>query len=88
MRVRMIKKPEITGWSDRFNTHGLGEIIVGYDDGDMSSEYIKDYEVQLENGVWLELSRALRCHIVVTDNYMDHFREVKTEEEYEKGYYL
>lgn len=88
MRIRMIDKPEITGWSDSFNIHGLGEIIVTYDDGDMSSEYQKDYEVCRENGTWVPFNEALKSHEIVSDDRFHHFRFALSDEEKEKGYYL
>ena len=46
MKVRH-KKNKHLGFSDKFNINGMGEIIVGFDDGDMDSDYISNYEVML-----------------------------------------
>lgn len=72
MKVRQKEHPEITGWSSRYNTHGLGEMIVVFDDGGASSEYIKDYEFQLCNGEWVEH----RDERIVADDYNTCFGEV------------
>ncbi len=73
MKVRYIVDPEITGFTNRFNDHGLGEVIVGFDAGDMDSVYIKDLEVQLPDGRWILLSQAFRDKIVLGDNYDQRF---------------
>lgn len=88
MRVRMINKPDITGWSDEFNIHGLGEIIVTYDDGSASSEELNDYEICREDGTWISFREALMNHEIVTDDRFHRFRFALTDEERKKGYYL
>lgn len=87
MRIRRIDDHEATGWSDRFNIHGLGEIIVTYDDGDMDSDYQKDFEV-LIGEEWVSFNEALKSHEIVSDDRFYHFRFALTDEEREKGYYL
>lgn len=47
MRVRH-KDTKLQGYSEKLNLHGLGEIIVDFNDGDMASEFIRDYDVLLE----------------------------------------
>lgn len=39
------KKTGTAGYSNEFNIHGIGEIIVYYEKGDCSSEFIRDYNV-------------------------------------------
>jgi len=88
MKVRRIDDHNVTGWSGELNTHGLGEMIVGFDDDSgMDSEYIRDYEVLLKDGEWVNLSEAFKRHDVVVDNYNRWFREALTDEEREKGWY-
>lgn len=50
MKVRHKKNRHI-GFSEKFNEHGLGEIIIGFDDGEMDSDYISNYDVMLTQ--WL-----------------------------------
>lgn len=89
MRVRMKDKPEITGWSSSFNTHALSEIIVSYPEGDMSSEYIRDYEVFLgKTQEWKDMKEAFANKDLISDNYNTSFSEPATEEDRERGYYL
>ena len=50
MKVRL-KVEDGCGWSSNFNTYGLGEVIVGWDDdpdgtpNGMDSVYIRDLDV-------------------------------------------
>jgi len=87
MRVRLKTNHDITGYAERFNTHGLGEIIVGYDEGDMSSEYITDYEVLLTGGIWVDMSEAFKEKHLIYDNYNTRFREPISDEEYQRGWF-
>jgi len=50
MKVRH-KTNKHLGISEKFNEHGMGEIIVGFDDGDMDSDYISNYEVIIEKSL-------------------------------------
>lgn len=88
MKVRKIDDHKVEGFSDSFNTHGLGEIIVGYPEGDMSSEYISEYEVQLSDGTWMPMREALKENKVISDNYDRHFREPINDVERERGFYF
>lgn len=86
MKVRQTDKPTITGFTNRLNTHGLGEVIVGYDDDQgMDSVYIKDLEVQLPDGRWILLSQAFRDKIVMEDNYADRI-DFASEEDRARGW--
>lgn len=87
MKVRN-KKSMKEGYSDTFNTHALSEVIVGFTDGDYSSEYIKDYDVYLENRqIWMDMQEAFREKHIISDNYNTSFREPVNEAEREKGWY-
>lgn len=87
MKVRQKANPAITGEASRFNTHGLGEIIVGFDGGDMDSCYITDYEVLLPEKGWVDMQEAFRTHDLITDNYAERFTTPQTREERERGWY-
>lgn len=87
MRVRLKKDHSVQGWSSRFNTGGLGEVIVTYENGEMSSEYISDYDVLLDSGEWRCLRESFRSHDLVTDNYETNFREPLNPEERIRGWY-
>jgi hypothetical protein len=95
MKIRYADRPGTTGFTDRFNTHGLGEVIVYFDDGDSTSEEIKALEVLLEHplessvykpGVWVPLSAALKSNDVISDNYATSLFEPKTEEDKSRGW--
>jgi hypothetical protein len=76
--------------SDRFNTHGLSEIIVYFDD-DCDSDYITNYEVELGIGdevYWKDLSQAFKDRDVISDNHNTWFFEPKNEEDKKRGYTL
>lgn len=83
------KRTGAIGYSNQFNIHGLGEIIVGFQDGDMDSDYIKNYDVFLEKrGIWYDLAGAFLTHDIIIDNYNTIFFEPKTEEDKIRGYTL
>jgi len=90
-KARMKVKNKITGEEGRsncFNPNAYAEIIVYFLDGDCSSEFVKDYDVYLENrGIWADMSGALREGLVIPDNYNIHFREPADEGERERGWY-
>jgi hypothetical protein len=88
VKLRLKTNHDCLAWSDRLNTHSLNEIIVGYADDGMDSDYIHNFECLLSDGEWVPLEEAFKRHDVVTDNYNTVFREAKTDEEREKGYYL
>ncbi len=88
MKVRHKEKGHI-GFSDRLNTHGLGEMIVNFEEGDASSEFCSDYEVWLESKKeWKDLNQAFEDHDVINDNFNTIFFEPKTEEDRLRGYTL
>lgn len=70
-----------------FNPHGIGEIIVGYTDGGMDSDYIRNWDVEID-GEWVDLSSAFKDHRVITDNYSDRFFLPQTDEDRVRGYTL
>lgn len=73
-----------------FNTHGIGEMIVGFDDGGMSSVFIRDYEVFIETGPnagkWRDMGDAFRDHDLITDNLNRRFFEPESNEDRERGW--
>jgi hypothetical protein len=76
------------GYSDKFNTHGLGEMIVYFEDGDCSSEYIKDYDTFVESeNAWMDMGEAFRQNLIIPDNYNVDFREPDNVEEKYRGWY-
>lgn len=87
MKVRNKKTGDI-GSSGTFNTHGIGEMIVYFDDGDCASEFIHDYDIQLEDGSWKDLSKAFEDHDVIIDNYNTRFFFPSNEEDMKRGYTL
>ncbi len=90
MKVRH-KTTKYTGWSSQFNTHGIGEIIVGFDvmpdgSGDMDSMYLHDFDVLLPDGTWKDLAQAFRDKDVVPDNYDIRFGPPTSPTNRERGY--
>jgi hypothetical protein len=82
------KKSSSLGHSCKFNIHGLGEIIVVFDEGDCSSEYIKDYDVFIESQkAWRDMGEAFKNNLIISDNYNIDFREPINSIEKERGWY-
>lgn len=76
------------GFSVEFNTHGMSEIIVGFIEGDCSSEYIRDYDVYLDStGTWKDMNQAFKDRDIIPNNYNTGFREAESELEMMKGYF-
>lgn len=77
-------------FSSTFNTHALGEIIVGFDEGDMDSDYISNYDVLLEigprAGQWVSLRDAFRQHDVIPNNHNTCFAEPASDEARARGW--
>lgn len=81
MKVRE-KETGRTGWG--FKLHGMGEVVVGFDDNDCTSVFAHDLEVFLESSQeWVVFGDKR----IVTKNNTD-FREARTQEEVQRGYYL
>lgn len=85
MRVRHKKSGHI-GSSGMFNTHGIGEIIVYFDD--CNSDFISNYDVELPDGTWKDLGDAFEDHDVIIDNYNTRFFYPENEEDMKRGYTL
>jgi hypothetical protein len=56
-RVVVHKEKKYVAYVSDLNFHGVGEFIARYPEGDMSSEYIKDYIPCCST--WLEIDRML-----------------------------
>lgn len=81
MRLRY-KKTGTECWSNRFNPHGLGEVLTGDD-----SVYISELDVFV-NGEWKDLQQAFKNHDVLPDNLNLYFFEPVSEEDKQRGYVL
>jgi hypothetical protein len=87
MRVRNKTKGYL-GHSTDFNIHAMSEIIIYFDEGDCSSEFIKDYYVYIESiGEWMDMHEAFDKKYIITDNYNTCFAEPSNETEKERGYF-
>lgn len=88
MKVRD-KEHTWTGFSSNFNTHGLGEVIVGFDDdGGMDSMFSSDLEVYLDyKNIWIDMNKAFEDNDLIIDNYNTCFREPRNQEEIDRGYF-
>jgi hypothetical protein len=87
MRVRLKKDKTVTGHASRFNTHGLSEIIVGFDGGDMDSCYISDYEVLIKGKGWIDMSLAFQNRDLIPNNFNTDFGVPRNDEERQRGWY-
>lgn len=86
MKVRQ-KETGNLGVSGNFNMQALAEIIVGFDEGDMDTMYISDFDTYLEQKEeWKDLSQAFKDRDVITDNYNTRFFEPSREEDRKRGY--
>jgi len=86
MRVRS-KKTGALGEASDFNIHGLGEIVVYFDVGDCSSEFIRDYVVQLTSGEWKDMRQAFRDRDLIPNDLNTSFRESRSDAERAQGWY-
>ena len=86
MKVRHKEKGYI-GYSGAFNESAIWEIIVYFEDGGASSEYPKDYDVEIDGG-WKDLNQAFKDHDVIPDNYNTTFFLPPTEEDRQRGFTL
>ena len=87
MKVRLKSDHEVTGFSNTFNPASGIEILVMYDDGGGDSDYIRYYEV-LINDKWIDMNDAFKNHDLITDNYYTKFFEPKDDKERKRGYRL
>jgi hypothetical protein len=87
MIVRLKQNNNVKGTSNSFNTLTVGEVLVHFDDGSMTSMYISDLDVLITRELkWIPLSEAFKQKLVITDNYNTHFFEPKDKEEKIRGY--
>jgi len=88
MKVRG-KASGIVWFSNRFNIHGMSEIIINHKEYGGDSVYIKDFDVFLEsNQEWKDMSQAFKDHDLIVDNYNTLFFEPSTKEDRIRGYTL
>ena len=88
MKVRG-KASNIIWFSSRFNTHGLGEMIVQHEEYGADSVYIKDFDIFLKSKQeWQDMAQAFRDKDLITDNYNTVFFEPRTQEDRTRGYTL
>jgi hypothetical protein len=99
MKVRLIKKPNITGIANRFNTCSKCEVIIGYDGADMDSVYVSELEVLIHKIVkigfshkviklWMPMKEAFRNKDLITDDMNTEFFEPHNKEDRVRGYTL
>lgn len=74
------------GYSDQFNVHAVSEIIVGFVDGDCTTDYITNYDVELHHSEWKDLGQAFRDRDVIPNNYNTHFGLPVNDEARQRGY--
>jgi hypothetical protein len=86
MKIRN-KDTESLGYSSEFNTNSISEIIVCYEGGDMSSEYISDYDVFVTSiNTWMDMHQAFDEHLVIPNNENTRFGEPVNQKEKERGW--
>lgn len=88
MKVRN-KNNTWTGLSDNFNLHGLGEVIVTFDDGSgTESMFINELDIFLPSlGMWKDMEQAFKDKDIIPDNYNTIFAEPKCDKDRENGYF-
>ncbi len=60
-------------YSSKFNTHALGEIIVNYNDGSASSDFMSNYKAKLPNGETKPLKKAIEDSDIKVDDKRTSF---------------
>ena len=64
--------------SQGFNIHSINEIIIGSNNGELDSDYIRNFEVWLEKqNKWIDLNQAFRDGFIEVDEYHSNFWEKK-----------
>lgn len=76
----------VEGQSGNFNTHGLGEIIVYFDDESCDSMYLNPFEVQLKSGEWKGMPQAFKDRDILSNNLNTSFDFPHSEEEKKQGF--
>jgi hypothetical protein len=84
MRVRYKDKRHIEGQATSFNTHAAAEVLLQFDDGDGTSEFIRELDVLLPTG-WKDMMQAFKDQDIVPDNYNAWFG-IPNAEEKARGY--
>lgn len=88
MKVRFKSNPQVEHYSNGFNIHGIGEVIVASEHIGADSVYVHDLEVFLQSkGEWKDMAQAFRDKDIIPDNYHTWFEEPKTREDRERGYF-
>jgi hypothetical protein len=85
MNVRYLNQPDLTGRSLEFNKHAASEVIVLFDDGDATSEFICELAIQLPDGEWKPMKQAFADKDIVPDNLNNWFGFPSPEEK-SRGY--
>lgn len=89
MKLRHIESGQMAH-SSRFNLSSVSEIIVGFEDGEQTSDYMRNYEVLLDEGKpterWWPMIEAFSAGDLITDNYNTIFFEPRTPEDRIRGY--
>lgn len=83
--MRVKTEDNRTGHSSRFNTASVSEVVVGFDDGDQDSVYMRDLDVLIGND-WVDMGEAFRRKLIVPDNHNERFGEPRDEEARERGW--
>lgn len=73
MKIRH-KQTNAIGHASSFNVASLFEIIVHYEDGGGSSEFVRDYDVLLKTG-WKDMRQAFEDGDLTIGGYDIHFWE-------------
>lgn len=87
--MKVMHKKGYLGYSGNFNTSSLSEIVVYFEEGDCSSEFIKEYDVFIKaKNEWKDLGEAFKDRDIIVDNYNTRFFEPDNEEDRQRGYTL
>lgn len=85
MKARLKDRPEITGYTDTFNTHALSEVVMYFDDGDADSVFMKDVQIQVGEE-WKDLKQAFADKDIITDNLNTRFGPPRDDAARERGF--
>ncbi len=86
MKVRYHDRPHVTGTAIEFNTHATAEVLLNFDEGDATSEFIRELDVQLPDGNWKPMKRAFADKDIIPDNTNSWFGLPTSPEEKQRGW--
>lgn len=87
MRVKN-KLSKREGFSSEYNVYSPFEIVVYYDNDNCDSDFISNFDVQLQDDSWKDMKKALDDHDIITDSHVTCFFFPENAEDKVRGYTL